>query len=95
MNRLFKLINSDIVFGNANCYDSKTGEILIEKPYTANGSGILPYTSDVLGTGPDAIIIHPMNVLWSVPLDEYEHINSTYNQVITGIITDTSPALVV
>lgn len=47
----------------------------------------MPYMLDVLMESPRAVQIHPMNVLWSVPLDEFEHANKAYIQATTGIIT--------
>lgn len=86
--RLFKLINDEVIFGEIEVVTNQHGEeILVKKPYTAKNGKIMPYMLDVLMESPRAVQIHPMNVLWSVPLDEFEHANKAYIQATTGIIT--------
>ena len=86
--RCFKLINNEIIFGEIEVIDGPNGgEILVKKPYTAKGGKVMPYMLDVLMESPKAVQIHPMNVLWSVPLDEFDEVNRVYIQATTGIIT--------
>ena len=86
--RCFKLINNEIIFGEIEVIDGPNGgEILVKNPYTAKGGKVMPYMLDVLMESPKAVQIHPMNVLWSVPLDEFDEVNRVYIQATTGIIT--------
>ncbi len=88
--RFFKLINNEIVFGECETVQTEAGvvEVLIKKPYTAKAGNIMPYMVDVMTSAPAAIQIHPMNILWTVPLDEFEEANKVYIQATTGIILD-------
>jgi len=87
--RFFKLINNEVIFGEIEVIDGHNGsEILIKTPYTAKSGKIMPYMLDVMMQSPKAIQIHPMNILWSVPLDEFEDANKLYIQATTDIITD-------
>ena len=86
--RCFKLINNEIIFGEIEVIDGPNGgEILVKNPYTAKGGKVMPYMLDVLMESPKAVQIHPMNVLWSVPLDEFDEVNRVYIQATTEIIT--------
>lgn len=87
--RFFKLINNEVIFGEIEVIQAINGnEILIKTPYTAKNGNIMPYMVDVMTQSPSAVQIHPMNILWSVPLDEFEEANRVYIETTTGIITD-------
>lgn len=86
--RVFKLITNEVLFGEYEIIQEgeRTGEIRIIRPYVYRGSKILPYMLDNLPSAPAAIQIHPMNVIWSVELDEFPDLNSAYTQATTDII---------
>ena len=87
--RFFKLINDEVIFGEVDVVKGpNANEILIKTPYTAKSGKVMPYMLDVMMQSPKAVQIHPMNVLWSVPLDEFEDANKVYIQATTGIITN-------
>ncbi len=93
--RFFKLINGEIIFGDIEALETNgQTEILITRPYTIVGSSAVPYMYNVLGISPRAIPIHPMNILWNVPLDEFEEINKAYIQATTGIVTDVKSPII-
>jgi len=95
--RFFKLINNEVVFGECETILTESGvtEILIKKPFTAKNGNIMPYMVDVMTTAPGAIQIHPMNILWTVPLDEFKDAYTVYIQATTGIILDNPDRIVV
>lgn len=83
----FKLINNEVVFGEVEAVqkDQHT-EILVKTPYTARNGSIMPYMVDVMGSAPGAIQIHPMNIVWSVPLDEFPEAERVYIEATSGIV---------
>lgn len=91
--RLFKLINGDVVFGETEAINE--AEVLIKYPYTAEGGNIMPYMALVMGSAPGAIQLHVMNIVWSVPLDEFPEANSVYIKATTGIITDVKQKIII
>ena len=85
--RFFKLINNDMIFGNVEIVPGLNGEeILIKQPYTVKDGNAMPYMYAELTESPKAVQIHPINVLWSVPLDEFAGLNKIYIQATTGLI---------
>lgn len=85
--RLFRLINGETIFGEVEIVPGVNGEeVIIKKPFTIIGSQPIPYMGDLLPNAPAAIQIHPMNVLWSVPLDEFKEIRDFYIKETTGLI---------
>lgn len=94
--RFFKLINDEVIFGDVEIINNgQHTEILIKTPYTAKNGNIMPYMIDVMMESPAAVQIHPMNVLWSVPLDEFEEANRVYIQATSGIITDPKHKIII
>ena len=95
--RFFKLITNEVVFGDCETVLTESGvtEILIKKPYTAKNGNIMPYMVDVMTSAPAAIQLHPMNIIWTVPLDEFAEANKVYVQATTGIILDAQPNIIV
>lgn len=95
--RMFKLITNELIFGDVEVItnNSGQGEFLIRSPYTAISGDIMPYCHLDLGSSPAAIQIHPMNVIWQVPLDEFEELNSLYLQATTGIVTDAKTKIII
>lgn len=83
----FKLISGENVFGEVEA--GLEGQILIKKPYTAIQGNVMPYMIMDLGTAPGAIQIHPMNIIWSVPLDEFPQAEKIYKEAMGGIVTET------
>lgn len=96
-NRFFKLINNEVVFGSCETVLTESGvtEIMIKKPFTAKNGNMMPYMVDVMTTAPAAIQIHPMNILWTVPLDEFRDANEAYITTTTGIIIGNPDRIVV
>jgi len=86
--RVFKLITNEVIFGNCESVQlANTVEILIKQPFIAQGNGkISPYMSNQMGNAPGAIQIHPMNVIWAVPLDEFPEVEKAYVKETSGFI---------
>lgn len=83
-NRLFQMTNGVTIFGAAEIvHGGQNGdEILIKKPFTAmEGMVQGPYLLNVMGNAPAAIQIHPINILWSVPLTEFPDANTNYIEI--------------
>lgn len=82
----FKMINNEIVFGEVQSIQTENGsEIQIIKPFTVKRDAMIPYMSDITGNAPAAIQIHPMNVLWAVPLDEFPQLQNNYEKATSPI----------
>ena len=93
--RLFKLVNDEVIFGEVEVLPTENGsEILIKKPFTAKNGNMMPYMVDVMTSAPSAIQIHPMNVLWSVPLDEFKEAEKLYIEATTGLVTETESQII-
>lgn len=94
--RLFKLINNEVIFGECETIENDGGavEILIKTPYTAQSGNIMPYMVDVMTQAPSAVQIHPMNILWQVPLDEFAEAHKVYTEATSGIVTDTQQRII-
>jgi len=92
MNRVFKLVNDEIIIGDAETVYSDNpngepiGELLIKRPFTAKSGNIMPYLVSELTSAPAAIQIHPMNVLWALPLDEFPEAEKVYVKATSSII---------
>jgi hypothetical protein len=85
--RFFKLINGEMVYGDTETVPTQNGtEIIIKKPYMVKGGNVMPYCMDVLPSAPGAIQIHPMNILWTVPLDEFPDVEEAYIKATSGIV---------
>lgn len=95
-NRFFRLIEGTNIFGEVQTVETEGGhvEILIKHPYTVKGGNVMPYMVEDAGNAPGAIQIHPMNVLWTVPLDEFKEINEYYKKQTSQIITPTSNIII-
>lgn len=82
----FKLINNEVIFGDSMGVPTGHGEeIQIKEPFTIVRENGVPYMSNVTGNAPAAIQIHPMNVLWSVPLDEFPALSDMYKKATSKI----------
>jgi len=93
--KVIKLINGEIVFGSVEAVDGINGqEILIKQPYQAQGGNIFPYGIKDLGNGPGAIQIHPMNVLWINPLEDFPEIQTAYLKATTNIEVNDTPKII-
>ena len=93
--RFFKLINGEMVYGDTETVPTMNGtEIVIKKPYMVKNGNAMPYCMDVLPSAPGAIQIHPMNILWTVPLDEFPDIEKAYIKATTGLDIDTKSKLI-
>lgn len=94
--RFFKLINNEVIFGEVETVDGVNGvELLIKTPYTAKAGKMMPYMIDIMMESPAAVQIHPMNILWSVPLDEFEDAHNAYVEATTGIVTNPKSKILV
>jgi len=84
--KVIKLITGDIIFGNMEGVDTGAGqEILVIKPYQAKDGNIMPYGILDLGSAPAAVQIHPMNIIWSAPLDDFPEIERAYIKATTNL----------
>lgn len=93
--KVLGLINGDIVFGNMEGIETEGGvEILVKQPYQAKGGNIMPYRIQDLGNAPGAIQLHPMNVVWSSPLEDFPEIQTAYLKATTNIEVSTAPKIV-
>lgn len=95
--RLFKLINDEIIFGDVEVVTNNggVGEFLIKTPYTAINGKVLEYCVKDMTQAPSAVQIHPMNVIWQTPLDEFSEVYKVYMEQTTGIITDTKSKIII
>lgn len=84
--KVIKLITGEIIFGNMEGVETANGqEILVKRPYQAKDGNIMPYGILDLGNAPGAVQIHPMNVIWSSPLEDFPEIETAYLKATTGI----------
>lgn len=97
MKRLFKLIEGTAILGEIEVVKNEAGmeEILIKHPFEVKNQRAFPYMADVIGESPGAVQIHPMNVLWSVPLDEFPELEKVYTETTSGIITQPKSKIIV
>jgi len=102
--RVLKLIDGDIVLGDAFAINTEGGgtDILIKHPYTTKRGNLMPYMLEEMSSAPSAVQIHPMNVMWSVPLDEFKIANEAYQKAEetrikaeTGLEFDDSPKIII
>jgi len=96
LKRLFKLIDGDTVFGDIETVQTKDGntEVLIKNPWTAKNGNMMPYMMDIMTEAVGAIQIHPMNILWSAPLEDFKQANELYIEKTTGIVTDSTSKII-
>ena len=94
--RFFKLIDGTNIFGEtlSVTLDNGAVEILIKQPYTAIEGNVSPYMMVDVGSAPGAVQIHPMNVLWSVPLDEFKELNEFYRDKTSPIVRPNSGIII-
>jgi hypothetical protein len=93
--RFFKLINGEMVYGETETVPTQNGtEIIIKKPYMVQNGNVMPYCMDVLPSAPGAIQIHPMNILWTVPLDEFPDVDKAYTKATTGLDVPDTPKII-
>lgn len=97
--RMFYLITGLYVFGDCETVSSSNGtEILVKTPYTPLNGGIAAYCMSELAGSPAAIQLHPMNIVWQCPLDEFVEVNKAYTEATTpksGIITDLKKPIII
>lgn len=92
MKRLFKLINDEIIFGSVEVQEK--GEIVITDPYTVKGGNMAPLMQIELNEYAKGVQIHPMNIIYNFPLEEFPNLNKMYIEQTTGIITDSKQLIV-
>jgi len=93
--RVIKLVNGETIMGECETvYTENAAEILIKTPFCATTAGIMPYMVDVMASAPAAIQIHPMNVLWTVPLDEFPQANEKYKEATSVLIQPKSDIII-
>ena len=98
--RVFKLITGEIIFGEVTVINEDSGiQFLVKEPFESkkleNGTnGIVPYLSQELGNGPGGVQFHIMNVIWSLPLDEFHSVEQAYNNATSEIIEPETPSII-
>lgn len=94
--QFFRLIDGSNVFGEVEAVPTEHGvnEILIKQPWTAVDGTVQPYMLSDMASAPGAVQIHPMNVLWTVPLDEFPEAEKMYRKHTSRIITPDSNIIV-
>jgi len=97
--RVIKLITGEVVFGEVEAVPTGEGEsshveIQIKTPFTAVNAGIMPYLSDLMGSSPGAIQVHPMNVLFQLPLSDFPIAEKAYNEATSKIIQSESKIII-
>jgi len=87
-NRVLRLLNGDTIFGESEIVHGGLNgdEILIKKPFTSVDGNMGPYMVNIMGSGPGAVQIHPMNIMWSCPLDEFQVANEQYIKATSSLI---------
>ena len=94
--KVIKIMTGDIIFGNMESVDGPGGkEILVKQPFQAKDGNIMPYGVLDLGSAPAAIQIHPMNIVWSAPLDDFPDVEKAYVKATSGIELESKPSLIV
>lgn len=84
--KVFKLINNELIFGEVLGVTTENGtEIQIKQPFTIKRNEGIPYMSDVMGSAPAAIQIHPMNILWCNPLEDFPEVFEAYKKQTSPI----------
>jgi len=87
MLRVIKLVNGETIFGECETvYTENAAEVLIKTPFCAKPAGIMPYMADIMASAPGAIQIHPMNILWTVPLDEFPQVLEKYKAATSVLV---------
>lgn len=93
--KLIKIITGELIFGSMEGVDTPNGqEILIKQPYQAKEGNIMPYGILDLGNAPGAVQIHPMNVIWSSPLEDFPEIETAYLKATTSIEVNETPKII-
>jgi hypothetical protein len=93
--RVLKLMSGEILIGEVSMIETvNSQEILIKTPFEVKNGVIKPYLLETMGNAPSAIQVHPINIVWALPLDEFENANKIYIQATTGIITDTKRGII-
>ena len=86
-NKIIKLINNDIIIGNAG--KGENDMVVIENPYTVKDLGqgmcVMPYELDVLMEPMKSIGFHSMNILWIKNLSDFDQVQTQYLGAISGI----------
>lgn len=86
-NKIIKLVNGDLIIGDASRSDN--GTIVIDKPYTIKDFGqgpcVLPYELDRLLEPMTHIAFEPYNMLWLKNLSDFPVVESQYISATTGI----------
>lgn len=81
------LLEGTVIFGDCVGITTENGvEIQVKQPFTIKNQKVMPYMTDIVGSAPGAINIHPINVLWSVPLDEFPALEELYTKETSGIV---------
>jgi hypothetical protein len=85
MKRVLKLINNETLFGEVTGVEGSP-EVLIENPWKALGGEVMPYMQGDLMSPLKAVQIHPLNILWSAPMDDFPELQQLYVKETSGII---------
>jgi len=97
--RVIKLITGELIFGEVLAVPSGEGdnahvEIQVKTPFTAVPAGVMPYLADVMGSAPGAVQIHPMNILFQLPLSEFPIAEKAYKEATSKIIAPESKIII-
>jgi len=94
--KVFKLIDGETIFGDCEAVYTESGvtEILIKTPFCAKKEGVMPYMADLLTSAPAAVQIHPMNVLWQAPLEDFPKVLEVYTNATSKVIKPESKIII-
>jgi hypothetical protein len=85
MKRVLKLINNETLFGEVSAVDGSP-DVFIENPWKALGGEVMPYMQGDLMRPLKAVQIHPLNILWSAPMDDFPELQQLFVKETSGII---------
>ena len=94
--RVVNLITGEKLAGSVKVVEGINGqELLITKPFIIKDGGAFPYMVEDLGSAPAAVQVHPMNVIWSVPMGEFKELHKMYLEKTTGIVTEVKKEIII
>jgi hypothetical protein len=85
MKKVLKLINNETLFGECT-WVKDSPDLFIENPWKALGGEVMPYMEGDLMIPLKAVQIHPMNILWSAPMDDFPELQQLWVSKTSGII---------
>jgi hypothetical protein len=85
MKKVLKLMNNETLFGEVSAVQD-SAEIFIENPWKVLGGEVMPYMEGDLMVPLKAVQIHPMNIIWSAPMDDFPELQRLWVSKTSGII---------